>query len=191
MSLSINMTEEDTARFAKYMAERFDARIVEKEDDEAMNMIAKFLGLCGIMDADHFLKDYATTIPDPAGKEVALIALPWSRGPFVMARTIVHECQHASQIYKDGPVAFAIRYLASKDDRSLRYEAPAYGSNLEIDHAVGGHLDPDGLARNLYAYALGDGHVAAVTADLRSRCVTIERGGIITEAANAALLWET
>lgn len=192
----LNPSPDEIRGFVTYMSEVFDARVVRKEDCDEMILIGQFLELGGFMEAKHFLQDYSTTIPDPRDPRRALIALCYEPGDFTrkggyaQVRNFTHECQHAHQIYTEGPVVYTVEYLADKDARTLKYEGPGAVSGLELDFHVGIPLDPLGHAEYVRAYNVGEGNVKALGRDLVSACETIKRGGITTAAARAAIIWK-
>jgi hypothetical protein len=99
-----------------------------------------------------------------------------------------HESQHVHQFRTEG-IDFMARYLTSDADRA-EYEAEAYRCSAELDWWRYGQLDdPQALADHLVAYNCTSADIASADEILRLSEDTIERGGLVSNAAATAIDW--
>lgn len=164
-------------------------RVVDKTDSDVARFLGRFLSLLGVQSEETFLASYATTIPDPAGKAVALVMIPEAWSAPSRFDVLIHEATHAVQIATDGAIPFALSYLASQYDRAI-YEATAYGTALELA-AERGQSVPDvgALAEHLRGYACEDGAISACRVALGSWARSVAAGVRSEIVAAVAAEW--
>lgn len=110
--------------------------VVDGRTSSLKGLVAVFLARIGIMDADTFLNDFATTFHLPGHGIVCF--LPWfpdradidevPRSPRVChqrLKTLAHEAQHGFQIKEEGWLRFSANYLLRSAKRAA-YETEAY-----------------------------------------------------------------
>lgn len=190
-------TPEKVAAYYGAMERRFGVRYSYKPDDSLARYAASALKLLGIMDAERFLHDYATTLPDPLTPQSAVILIPFKPGIAegrwsleAQVRVAPHELVHALQVMILGPGRYTVEYLADEHARAVIYEQPALGTAMELAHAWGEQLpDPAALAAKLFSYNCGKDAVDACAVALESRRDIILAGGHLTEPASETISW--
>jgi hypothetical protein len=172
-----------------HMTERFGCRVINKGDAAEMKVVAAVLGQLGILNADDFLKHYATTIG-------ARIYLPFEIGVptgdwnlWMQVIVAAHECQHAFRSQQMGLLTYGARYLTSSSQRAL-FEVEAYRASLEMEWWRSLTMpDPGQVAEHLRGYGVSDADVQVATTALRMAAATIKRGGVINQASSVAIAW--
>jgi hypothetical protein len=174
--------------FWSYMEGIYGSTRIDKSNAPEMQLVADVLDVLGIEDEQTFLTRYTTTIGSriytPFEPGVPTTGYPlW--GQVVIG---AHESQHVSQFRTEG-IDFMARYLTSAADRA-EYEAEAYRCAAELDWWRYGQLDdPKALADRLQAYNCTAQDIASADEILRLSEDTIERGGLVSSAAAAAIDW--
>lgn len=167
------------------LQERFNLRLVAKDNAFEMSLVGQALESLGVMDQRDFLRRYATTI----GRTIYLpfeLGDAGSRGLVSQARTIAHEAQHAHDYTTLGGPSWAFKYLTDHAHRAVS-EARAMTTSAEVGWLIEGVLPESAqAAEKLRAYALGDADIATVAAHLRIAYKTIAAGGVTTEAGKVA-----
>lgn len=179
----------EVQQFYQHMATQFGVVQVDKHDSQTMQLIAGALQLMGIVDAETFMAQFTTTL----GHHMYTPFTPGIATPtwdlWAQIEVCVHECQHIHQYEAAGAPQFAWDYLTSHVARA-QYEAEAYTCDLEMqwwhyrrlpNHAA--------LARLLSSYGCDATDIAVVTQELGLAAVTVQAGGILRAATQAALTW--
>ncbi len=175
--------------FWAHMTQRFQTKVVSKSSAAEMAFVSSFLDQLGIVDKDHFLRDYATTIS-------RRIYLPFEPGVPSAAWPLweqivvgVHEHQHVVQSDDLGFVVFGARYLTNKAQRA-RFEAEAYRSTLEMSWWRFRSLpDPAALAQKLAGYGVDALDIKVTAAYLAASAASIKQGAIVNRSSAVALAW--
>lgn len=103
--------------------------------------------------------------------------------------TAVHEHQHIVQARRDGFPRFAALYLASPMARA-RYEAEAYGCDMEIGHWAGvGARSVQAVMDALGQYGLSDAALVEARSMLEEHAEAVAGGEIRNEATHVAIEW--
>jgi hypothetical protein len=171
------------------MTEHFGCSVINKSNAAEMKIVAAVLSQLGILNADDFLKNYATTI----GTRIYLpfeIGVPTGGWNLWMQVIIAaHECQHIYRSQQMGMLTYGARYLTSSSQRTL-FETEAYRASLEMEwwrsHTM---PDPAQVAEHLRGYGVSDADVQVATTALRMAASTIKRGGVINQASSVAIAW--
>jgi hypothetical protein len=181
-------TPELVQAYWSYLESVYQSKRIDKSSAPEMQLVADVLQLLGIEDKQTFLTRFTTTIgsriytPFDPGVPTADYPL-W--GQITIA---AHEHQHVYQFRTEG-VDFMAAYLASSADRA-GYEADAYRCGAELDWWRDGVLDdPSPLANHLQAYNCTAADIASAAEILRLSEETIERGGLVSNAAATAIDW--
>lgn len=173
-----------------HLSRTLGTTVVSKPNAIEMRIIASALATLGILDADTFLREYATTL----GRRIYLpftVGVANSEwGLWSQMLTAVHEHQHVVQLDDHGPVAFAARYLGSRSRRAL-IEAEAYRTSLELHYWRFGTVPPiDGMAKRvLHGYGLRDADIQVVQRVLELSAGAIGRGAVVSRASKIAIDW--
>jgi len=180
------LTEKNVKAFHKYMAAKFKAEIVNKDDKVSMEIIDWALGLMGVMDKGEFLKRYAITIGDR-------IYIPYEIGKGTMAQKvgqiilICHEMTHVIQGELDH--AMKLKYLMSKSRRA-HMESEAMHCNLEMYYwYYQKNLPVSALVKALEAYSLRDEDIAVAQTHLKVYSMITSRGVVASPVSKAAIAW--
>jgi hypothetical protein len=185
----IDPTPTQVRAFWDYMTHTFGSQIVNKADAAEMKVLSSVLGTLGILDADSFLRHYATTI----GTRIYLPFEPGVPAPGwdLWAQLVVcaHENEHVVQAKELGLVTFGARYLFSSSSRAA-YEAEAYRASLELNwwrsHTM---PDPAALAGLLKGYGVTQTDIDVAAATLKASADSIRRGAVINRASSVAISW--
>jgi hypothetical protein len=182
-------TPSQVIAFWDAMQARYGTRLIDKSRAPEMQLVAWFLQRLGVLDAASFLERFTTTI----GRRIYAPFTPGTPTPrhslWSQIVTCVHEHQHVEQQDRDGAIAFALRYLASRSARAA-YETDAYRCNLELDHwHTGAVRNPRDLAERLRSYGLRDADIDVAEAILIAAARTVEAGGLVTPATKVAVTW--
>jgi len=181
---------------AAFLERSYSAEIVLKKNSARMKIVKAFLDLCGIRAAEHFIKDYATTLVPPLLVLRPTVYLPFTPGstgknsPSLLdqAMMICHEFHHVRQ-WRKRRARWAIDYAKSKAKRA-EIEAEALEVNCEICYQISGELPNVGtLAANLAAYSLRKKDLLVVARHLRSKAKTIEAGGVRKTITKNVVNW--
>jgi hypothetical protein len=174
----------------KYLSDDNDSEVIHKPDSKLMPGVAWALETMGIMDAEKFLEDFATTIFET-------IYIPFEIGQETFNRwslisqmaTAIHEHEHVYQCQVHGPLVFAADYLAKRSSRA-HYEAQAYRTNMEFRYwLTGGIDDPTYYAQKILNYGCGQDEVAYVRNYLEMSVPVIEQGAFISPITKLAIDW--
>jgi hypothetical protein len=182
---SLDVQPETVRALWAFMQDRYRTSVRSKADATEMVVVAYALERMGILSAQAFLRQYATTI----GRRIYLPFTP-GEGVDLWAQivTCVHEHQHVEQLDREG-LEFAFNYVARPAKRAL-YEAEAARSNMEMHFWRTGQVpSADAIASGLRAYGLSEADVAAAREALRMSAVTVRAGGVVNGASRAALEW--
>jgi len=181
------LTRADVHSLWRAMNERFDTRVIDKADATEMKLVARVLGLLGIVDRERFLSGYATTV-------ARRIYVPFEIGHgdarALWSRVVLcaHEHQHVVQHDRRG-LAYEWSYLTSREARA-RFEAEAYRCHLELAWWRYGALpSTDELARKLAGYGCGPDDIDLAAKMLRIWAVPIRHGAVLGEASRAVIDW--
>lgn len=182
------LTSELVKDFWKHMSNVYGSKIVTKKDSNFMKAVGSFLGLMKIQDKEKFMNRYTTTI----GKTIYVnFDIGGTTDKKVLAEQnsiCVHEHQHVIQYKKDG-FKFMFDYLFKHEQRA-KLEAEAYSTNLEMYYWYTGKiLDIKKLAVKLLNYDCDAIDVSVMEVILRANALTIQHGGIISEASKEAINW--
>lgn len=177
----------------KYMQEKYDSEVVDKDDSVAMKAVAIILNALKIQDKETFMKKFTTTIdraiytPFEIGVETQSFSY-WSQ-----IAICVHEHQHIEQSLRVGWFTFMGKYLASSSDRAC-YEAEAYGCDLEMlswansqDFNFAYYIDR--CCSGLTSYGCNEEDIIMAKQILSARADLISQGTIETQAAKLAIKW--
>ena len=183
-------TFDDCVRLEALLAREYGAKVVDKSTDPVAKAVGSILDGLGIMKAQVFAENFATTIPtlsspalssllvdlghsehfelldaaieEASGTANSIIMIPPAWGPEARFLVLIHEGTHAHQIVRDGKITFASKYLLSSAERAVRYEGPAYGTYAEVA-VIRSQVPPTSadLASNLIAYLCSAEEIAA------------------------------
>jgi hypothetical protein len=179
---------------AKKLCWRYDAAIHSKRDSAFMRVVAAALGKLGILDAEAFMRDYATTV----GHDIYLpftVGSTASAAPSLVSQlmTVAHEVQHVILRDEMGVMAYDLGYLDSAT-RAI-YEARCYLVNVEVYylyiralHGSGAVMGID-LGKVLAAYGCKAKDIRAAQVVLDHGARVVAKGGIGTAAAQAVGKW--
>lgn len=184
--MSATLTPEIVCGLWNHLAERFNLQLVDKADAKEMRFVADFLEHMGILDADKFMNEYATTLGNRVYVPFVL-GDPESRPLVSQACTLSHEAQHGAQAIREGLVEFVFRYLTSRARRAY-FEAEALTTGLEVYHVLTDR-EPNiaSVAHSLAGYALREADIQTCEKHLRSAWLTVSAGGVITTAGREAV----
>lgn len=175
--------------FWAYMTQHFGSQIINKANATEMKVVSTLLGVLGIVNADDFLRNYATTL----GNRIYLPFTPGvaENGWELWDQVVVgaHEHQHVVQANKLGLATYGARYLFSASTRA-DYEAEAYRSMFELGWWHARTLpDPDEVAQLLTGYGCSHTDIDVAATMLREAGESIQRGAILNEASATAIEW--
>lgn len=179
------LTPELVKKFHIHMCNKYDMKIMDKEDAWEMQLVGKALDMMKIQDKDDFLNRYATTIGNR-------IYLPYEVGSYDISLdnqigTLCHELHHKRQADRDS--FFEIKYLLDKDYRAHK-EARALTVNLEMHWWYCGKLyNTDMLAESLRSYALEDRHIRVVKKHLKIHAAIVKQGGVENTISKQSIRW--
>jgi hypothetical protein len=183
------ITPAQVQAYYTFMAAQYHATLVHKADSALMTVIAKALGLMGVLDQQAFLTRFTTTVghtiylPFTPGIATADYDLWWQ------VATLAHECQHIVQYERSGAAEFAWTYLTQHASRAT-YEVEAYTANLELYwwryHQL---IPPATLAGYLTSYACSAADIQVATRQLALRALSVEHGAVVTDTVKVALGW--
>ena len=190
-----NPTRKQTLAFWKFMAERYNSRVVWKRDASMMKAAAIGLSTLRILDRDRFLDDYTTVIgrtiyapfelggsSDASGAD-DVRSKAAARMRFSQIITCTHEHQHIEQRNRDGAMRFSSTYLLSQRAR-VRYEAEAYACNIQLRWWRDGTLiSITKIADQLVDYGVNEAGRAYACEQLAGYVERVKAG----EPANAAM----
>lgn len=187
----------DIRALAKYLARKYRADVVYKKNDARMKLVRAFLKLCQIPAADRFMEDYATTLVPPLLVVKPTVFLPFRPGRarkgevdnLVLQATVIgHEFHHVRQWRKD-KARFAVDYATDKAERA-RKESEALEVNMELwRYFTGNTLHPGTLAAGLATYGLRKRDIQVVSTHLRSKAITVSRGGVTKKISKQVIAW--
>lgn len=185
-------TQEEVLAFYDAITQRFNLRIVSKDDSAEMKLIAELLQKMGIQDVQTFLKRYWTTLPFDAerlGGPSMYVPFSLKKGEIwareeCWPRSLVpwHEAPgHVRRFRIRGAVTFALNYVVSTEERT-REETYALGLTKSGHYwRVGELFESFPLASNLREYGCSGNNVALATVGLDSVDPTLEAGGAIND----------
>ena len=186
----MKITNKQVQVFWKYMAKKYNFKIVTKQDSDEMKLVGWFLDQIGVQKKKEFLNTYTTTIILGGWRCVYVPFEIGVGGRDDLIRQIavcVHECQHVVQA--DRETAQPIKYLSSDASRAF-YEADAYRANMEIVWFFTGKLlSPAILANQLKGYSIGKADRRIVEKHLIIASKVVKRGGVITGPSKVAIRW--
>ena len=139
-----NITSDKVKDFYKLMANKYNAKFINKKDSRMMKGVGLFLDTITVMDNEVFLKNYTTTF-------WGNIYFCYEIGEGNLENqigTLIHELHHVLQFNKD-PISMPIEYLLYNDCRAL-YEAEAWSANIEFKYLRYGFVTP--TIFNTYAH---------------------------------------
>lgn len=179
---------DEVVAFWRHMQERFGTVTVNKADALEMQVVAGVLNALGVLDKEHFLRNFTTTIGRKiyAPFEVGSPDAGWDFWSQVVV--CVHEHQHVVQHDREG-LSFELSYVADRAARA-RFEAEAYRSNLEMHFwRYGTTRSARGLAELLHDYGCRVEDVEVAAQSLALANVSVRQGAVLNEATRAALDW--
>jgi hypothetical protein len=180
----MKLTPEIVVAFWKHMQSKYQFEVINKAKASEMKAVAKFLGRMGIMDADTFMKRYATTIGNR-------VYIPFEIGTGDLISQVclcVHETQHTVQFDRN-PIKFAALYCASSAGRA-HYEADAMTTDMEMTFFLTGRvLDPVKNADRLKAYAVSEADIKVVRKHLKAVASFVKDGGVVSGTSKTAIAW--
>lgn len=186
----MRVTEKDVQDFWKYMAKKYDFKVVKKGDSDEMKIVGQALDQMNIQKKKEFLEQYTTTVIFGGWR---CVYVPFEIGKGSQAQlihqiaTCVHECQHVVQA--DREVAQQIKYLTSDASRAY-YEADAYRATMEMHwYFTGRILSPKSLANGLKSYSIGKADRRIAEKHLIIASKVVKRGGVITGTSKVAIRW--
>jgi len=186
----MKVTGKDVESFWKYMAKKYDFKIVQKGDAQEMRAIGWALDLMGVQTKDDFLRSYTTTVIVGGWR---CVYVPFEIGDGSQAQlinqiaTCVHECQHVVQADRDP--SQPMKYLTSDASRAY-YEADAYRATMEMFFFFTGKLlPPKSLANILKSYSIGKADRRIAEKHLIIAGKVVKRGGVITGTSKVAIKW--
>lgn len=174
--------------FWRHMQERFETVTVRKADAVEMKVVADVLDALGILNKEHFLQNFTTTIGRKiyAPFDVGAPNDTWDLWDQIVV--CVHEHQHVVQHDREG-LSFEVSYLADRAARA-RFEAEAYRCNLEMHFwRYGTTPSARRLAELLRDYGCREEDVDVTAHSLALANVSIRQGAVFNEATRAALDW--
>ena len=173
----------------EHFERKYHTKVVAKASAAEMKAAAWALNKMGITGTSEFLEHFVTTIghtiytPFVVGVPMA----GWSL--WAQVSVCAHEHQHVVQLERDGAIKFFAKYLLSAARRA-ELEVDAYRCDMELWWWHRGEmLDAGELANQLLSYGCRPEDVVTAERSLRSAAVTVEHGGLITEAAKVAVSW--
>lgn len=162
--------------------DHFNARSVNKEDSEFMEVVGGFLDLIRVTDKREFLGRFTTTIGRTIYRpfEIGVADGVWTLQDQIV--TLCHELVHVEQ-YTDSPLIFSLGYC-SKPSVRAKYEAKAYAADMEVDYYLTGKLyDIPSRAACLLSYGLNQSHVDFAASVMESVAETIVQGASVNGVA--------
>lgn len=186
----MQITSEQVRNFWKHMVRVYGFKVVNRDDSEAMKLVAWALDMMGIQDADDFMDNYTTTVVF-SGWRAVYIPFEIGKGSqsqlVAQSATCVHECQHIVQADRD-PM-HSVKYLTSDTSRAY-YEADAYRTNMEMHWFFTGKLlSAKSLTDKLISYSVGKGDRRICEKHLIVSSKVVEQGGVISATSKEAIKW--
>jgi hypothetical protein len=185
LSASLDVKPATVRAFWAFMTDRYRTTVKAKADAVEMVALAQVLQQMGIVSADGFLRQYATTL----GRRIYLPFVP-GEGADLWSQIVVgvHEHQHVEQLDRES-VAFLWNYATRPAKRTL-YEAEAYRSNMELSFWRTGQVpSPAALAATLRAYGVSETDVKVAEKALAISAVAVRAGGVANGASKVAIEW--
>lgn len=175
--------------FWKRLMDDYDTELVRKQDSSFMSLIARSLGLIGVLDKDAFMSRFTTTIGHKIYTPFEL-GVPGEGGRHSLVAQVIigaHEHQHVEQSNRDGPVEFSWKYLLDASARAL-YEAEAYLTSMELNWFIFGKRPKSKLyADKLKSYGCDATDVELARRRLESGRITLKYGGVSTELGKKSI----
>jgi hypothetical protein len=184
----------DVKALVKYLKRKYRADVVNKRSDPRMKLVQKFLEMAKIPAAKTFMDNYATTLVPPLLVNRPTVFLPFTPGStakgapklWTQWEVICHEFEHVRYM---GPKEVLL-YFANKAERA-RQESEALEVNMEQHYYLKDQvLNPGLLALGLAPYGLRKRDIAAVTAHLTSKAVTVGYGGVSNPVSKQVIAWD-
>lgn len=187
MTTENNLTSDIVVGLYNHLSKRYHSAIVEKEDSAFMGSAGWALEKMGILDAEDFMKNFASTI-------FYTIYLPYQVGNIFGRWDLtsqlligVHEHHHVYQCQSLGAIQFSTSYLATKSGRA-HWEAEAYRTGLEIYWYLEKRiLDINQIAPKLLNYGCGWDEVNYMKSFLEMSVPIIKQGGIMSPVSKDAI----
>lgn len=188
---------DDVKALAKFLARKYRADVVHKKGDPRMDLAQEFLELVKVPAAKTFLDNYATTLMPPLLVFKPTVFLPFKPGSKAKAapplnvqwEVICHEFHHVRQ-WRADPLGWCTRYATKKAERA-RVESEALEVNMEQEVYLTGTVpNPGLLAIWLIPYGLRKMDIAVVTKHLRSKALTVSRGGVNKTISQQVIAWD-
>jgi len=186
----MRVTGKEVQAFWKYMAKKYDFKIVQKGDAEEMKIVGWALEVMDVQSKKDFLNNYTTTI---IIGEWRCVYVPFEIGKGSQAQlvsqiaTCVHECQHVVQA--DREIGQPMKYLMSDASRAY-YEADAYRATMEMHFFFSGKLvSAKAIANGLKSYSIGKADRRIAEKHLVIAGKVVKRGGVITGTSKVAIKW--
>lgn len=187
-------TKEDVVALWHHFMDKYDTKLIDKDDDALMKFISMFLGMSKNMTKDDFIKSYVTTLGDRIyiPFELGVINPDGRWNLWSQLVTGIHEHQHVMQYNAEdtkGKVDFSTQYLLKKRRRA-RFEIEAYTTSLEMHFwRYGQTRSIDGLITALKGYMLDPEDFENARDVFTRNNKMIAQGAIITEASSVAIEW--
>jgi len=138
-------TDAEVEAFKAFVVETYGCVLVGKDDNDLMELAAKFLESLGILDGKDFLENYATTIG-------IYIFIPKKYTGWRLIELLGHECQHVWQ-YKTYGVAYLWLDVVDGAQRA-RFEAAGYRVQFDLEWWRYHRVDLDGWRVFQHSYGL-------------------------------------
>ncbi len=171
-------SSEDVRLLWAAMAAKYNVQIIDKDNASEMQMVADSVDALGILDKEHFLDDYVTTIGDK-------IYAPFTPGIAVGAwdlwqQTMVigHEIVHVSQDRAKEGILFELEYSTNSTKRAY-YESEAYRVQMTLSWCFRREiLNSTVMAGMLADYACNMDDISMVEKILKMSLISIQKGAV-------------
>jgi hypothetical protein len=169
-----------------HMTAHYGSRVAKKDAPE-MQLVAHALEEMGILDAEDFLRRYATTL----GRTIYLPFEIGVGGELELGRQIrlcAHEHQHVIQYLEGGP-KFAWEYLSDSARRGY-YEADALRATMELHFWLHDEVQNTlQLAEGLANYGCSPQDIIVCAKANLMVSKVVEQGGVGSDAGKTAIEW--